>query len=84
MASCGKSEVCECVDTSVEAMKEMKALNGDATKMKALEEKYKPKMDKCSKLNEGKSDSDKKKMEEEAKKCDGYAELDKMMKEGMK
>jgi hypothetical protein len=40
-------------------------------------------MDKCSKLNEGKSEADKKKMEEEAKKCDGYAEMDKIMKGGM-
>jgi hypothetical protein len=83
LASCGKSEVCDCVDTSLEAMKEMKATKGDTTKMKALEEKYKPTMDKCSKLNEGKSDADKKKMEEEAKKCDGYAEMDKIMKGGM-
>lgn len=83
LASCGKSEVCECVDTSVAAMKEMKAANGDATKLKSLEEKYKPTMDKCSKLNDGKSDADKKKMEEEAKKCEGYAEMEKMMKGGM-
>ena len=35
------------------------------------------------KLNDGKSDADKKKLEEEAKKCDGYAEMEKIMKEGM-
>jgi hypothetical protein len=34
-------------------------------------------------LDEGKSDADKKKLQEEAKKCEGYAEMEKIMKGGM-
>jgi hypothetical protein len=83
LASCGKSEVCECIDETVSAMKEMKAAKGDEAKMKAIGEKFKPTEEKCKKLNEGKSDADKKKLEDEAKKCDGYAEMDKIMKGGM-
>ena len=84
LASCGKSEVCECVDTTVSVMKEMKAANGDMAKMKAIQDKNKAAFDKCDKLNDGKSDADKKKLEEEAKKCDGYAEMEKIMKDGLK
>ena len=84
LASCGKSEVCECVDTTVSVMKEMKAANGDMAKMKAIQDKNKAAFDKCEKLNDGKSDADKKKLEDEAKKCDGYAEMEKIMKDGLK
>lgn len=83
LASCGKSEVCDCVDTTVSVMKEMKTAKGDKAKMKAIQDKNKAAFDKCDKLNDGKSDADKKKLEEEAKKCDGYAEMEKIMKEGM-
>jgi ElaB/YqjD/DUF883 family membrane-anchored ribosome-binding protein len=83
LASCGKSEVCECIDTAANVMKESKEAKGDMTKIKALQEKYKSQEDKCKKVFEKKSDADMKKMEEEAKKCDGYAEMEKMRKEGM-
>jgi hypothetical protein len=80
LASCGKSEVCECIDGMASATKEMQAAKGDETKMKAIQEKFKSTEDKCRKLGEGKTDADKKKMEEEAKKCAGYAEMEKMRK----
>ncbi len=84
LASCGKSEVCECVDTSLSMIKEAKETKGDATKMKAITEKYKSQEEKCKKLFDKKSDEEMKKLEEEAKKCDGYAEMEKMRNEGMK
>jgi hypothetical protein len=40
-------------------------------------------MEKCEALGKGKSDEEKKKMEEEMKKCDSYPELEKMFKEMM-
>ena len=83
LASCGKSEVCNCVDETVSAMKEMKAANGDEAKMKAVQDKFKSTEDKCKKLDEGKSEADKKTLQEEAKKCEGYAEMEKIMKGGM-
>jgi hypothetical protein len=78
LASCGKSEVCECIDGMASATKEMQAAKGDETKLKAIQEKFKSTEDKCRKLGEGKSDADKKKLEDEAKKCEGYAEMEKM------
>lgn len=81
LASCGKSEVCDCVDEQVSVFKEAKAAKGDQTKLKAIQEKYKDSEAKCKKITEGKSDSEKKKIEDEAKKCDGYAEMDKLMNE---
>ena len=83
LASCGKSEVCECIDTSVSVAKEMKAVKGDMAKTKAIQDKNKAAFDKCGKMFENKSEADMKKLEEEAKKCDGYAEMEKMRKEGM-
>ncbi len=83
LASCGKSEVCDCIDTAAAVMKESKEAKGDMTKIKALQEKYKSQEEKCKKVFDKKSDADMKKMEEEAKKCDGYAEMEKMRKEGM-
>jgi len=80
LASCGKSETCNCVDTLLTMSKEAKAANGDMAKIKSIQDKNKEAMDKCDKLIK----ADRKKFEEDAKKCDGYAELDKMMKEGMK
>ncbi len=84
LASCGKSEVCDCIDTSLSAMKEIKAANGDRTKIEAVQNKNKAAFEKCQKLNEGKSEADTKKMGEEAEKCDGYAEMEKLMKDGLK
>ncbi len=80
LASCGKSEVCDCIDTMAEGAKEMNSAKGDKAKEKVIIDKYKPKMEKCEKLDEGKSEEEKKKMEEEMKKCDGYAELTKGQK----
>jgi hypothetical protein len=83
LASCGKSEVCECVDTSVSMLKERKEAKGDEAKMKAMEDKYKSQEEKCKKVFEKKSDEEMKKLEDEAKKCEGYAEMEKIMKGGM-
>jgi hypothetical protein len=84
LASCGKSEVCGCIDTAANVQKELQAAKGDKTKEKAIEEKYKSDEEKCKKLGEGKSEEDRKKIMEEAKKCDGWAELEKLDKKEMK
>jgi hypothetical protein len=78
LASCGKSEVCDCVDTAINMSKEADAAKEDMTKIKAIQDKNKAAIDKCVKLNE----KDSKKFEEDMKKCDNYAEMEKMMKEG--
>lgn len=84
LTSCGGgSELCNCVDTTVAMLKEAKALDFDQEKMKGLEEKYKAKMEKCEKLDEGKSDDDKKKMEEQMKACGSYKEIEALTKEMM-
>jgi hypothetical protein len=85
LASCGKSEVCDCVDTATNMIKEAKAASADTNmvskmaKMKSIQDKNKEAMDKCEKLNK----ADSKKFDDEAKKCDGYAEMEKLRKEGM-
>ncbi|MEY4572408.1 MAG: hypothetical protein RLZ10_1647 [Bacteroidota bacterium] len=80
LASCGKSETCQCVDTAVSMIKEMNSAKGDMQKLKAIEDKNKPAMEKCDKLNK----ADSKKFEADAKKCDNYGEMEKIQKEMMK
>ncbi len=82
LASCGKSEVCDCVDTIVEVRKEFNAAKGDKTKEKAIEVKFKTQDEKCKKVFDKKTEEEFKKLEAEVKKCDGYPEMEKMMKEG--
>ena len=81
LASCGKSEVCKCNDTKISVLKEMVGVKGDQAKIGAILDKNKAAIEKCGKAFEGKSDADKKKLEDEEKKCDGYAEGEKLMKE---
>jgi hypothetical protein len=84
MTSCGGgSELCKCADLTLAAMKEAKEAKGDAEKMKALQDKYKDKMEKCEKLMDGKSDDEKKKMKEEMDQCPSAKEAEKLMKEMM-
>ena len=79
LASCGGSDVCNCADTMLEMSKEMKEVKGDFTKIEAIQKKYEEDFKKCEKLGEGKSEDEKKKMEEELKACDSYKEMEKMM-----
>jgi hypothetical protein len=88
MSSCGGgSEICNCVDLSVKALKEMKAVNFDKEKCKKINDTYKPKVDKCEesykKMMEGKTDEEKKKLQEEAEKCPGAKEIEPLMQEMM-
>jgi hypothetical protein len=80
LASCGGSDVCNCADTMLEMSKEMKEVKGDFTKIEAIQKKYEADFKKCEKLGEGKSEDEKKKMEEELKACDSYKEMEEMMK----
>jgi hypothetical protein len=85
MTSCGGgSEVCGCADTMLAMMKEAKGNMNDKDKMEALKKKYEAKIEKCEKMSEGKSDEEKKKMEEEMKNCPAAKQADELMKEMMK
>ena len=70
LASCGKSAVCECVETDSLLRKEMKEANWDKAKMDAASEKYKGDMETCSKLFRDKTPEEKKALAEEAKACE--------------
>ena len=84
LASCGKSAVCDCSETLLSMMKEAGEPDaGDPAKMDAIEEKYKGDIEKCEKLDEGKTDAEKKAMEAELKECDSFKEMEKMSKEMM-
>jgi hypothetical protein len=87
-ASCGGSEVCDCVELNVSIMKEIKDAKMDPAKMKDIETKYKADFETCLALRKDKSGKDKseeelKKMEEESKNCDSYSEYEKLTKEMM-
>jgi cell division protein FtsI/penicillin-binding protein 2 len=75
-----KSEICDCADTALAMMKEVKEAGMDPSKMQAIQDKYKADIEKCEKLGEGKSDEEKKKMEAEMKACDSYKELETLIK----
>jgi len=79
IASCGKSDVCNCADTMLDMTKEMKDIKGDFSKMEAISKKYEADFKKCEALGKDKSEDEKKKMEEELKACDSYKEMEKMM-----
>jgi len=83
LSSCGggKSEICNCADIALKMITEAKEANGDQEKMKAIQEKYKGDIEKCDKLGEGKSEEEKKKMQEEMKACPSAQEAEKLMKE---
>lgn len=78
LSSCGKSEICDCAEIGLSMMKEAKEANMDPTKMEAIQEKYKADMDKCEKLDEGKSEEERKAMEKEMKECDSFKELEEL------
>ena len=80
LASCGRSAVCSCSDSMLEMSKEMRQVKGDYTKIEAIQKKYEADLKKCEKLGEGKSDEEKKKIQEELKSCDSYKEIEKLMK----
>jgi len=80
LASCGKSDICNCADTMLEMSKEMKDVKGDFTKMESIQKKYEPDFKKCQKLDEGKSEEEKTKMENDLKACDSFKEMEKLMK----
>lgn len=75
LTSCGGSDVCNCIDLSVEYSKEYKTANGDLVKLKELEDQFKEDKAKCMDLGKGKSNEELKEMDEEAKKCPSYKEL---------
>jgi len=55
LASCGKSAVCDCAETGLSMMKEAQEAKMDPAKMTAIQEKYKGDIEKCEKLDAGKT-----------------------------
>lgn len=83
LSSCGKSDICNCAETGLSMMTEAKEAGMDPTKLEAIQTKYKADMEECEKLDEGKSEEEKKAMEAELKECDAFKEMEKMSKEIM-
>jgi hypothetical protein len=83
LSSCGKSEVCSCAEAGLSMMKEIKETKMDPSKMEGIQTKYKADLEKCQKMNEGKSDSELKAIETEMKACDSYKELEALSNEMM-
>lgn len=86
LASCGGTDVCSCLDTSLEMGKEMEKANGDEAKIKEITESYQSDMDACKKMGEdmekemeGKTDEEKKakrdEMMKEMEECPAYKEM---------
>lgn len=74
--ACSKGEVCDCVDVGLAMMKEEKAAGKDLDKLTEIHKKYQSDLEKCEKLDEGRSELEKKEMEEELKQCDSFKELE--------
>lgn len=64
----------------LEMSKEMRKVKGDYPKSEAILKKYEVDLKKCAKLEEGKSEKEKKKMLEEFKACDSFKEMEKLRK----
>jgi hypothetical protein len=76
----GGIELCECVDINISNLKEQEEVYGDMEKTKVVFNKYKDKLEKCSKLHVGKKLDPKLALPEEMKKCPSYKELEKILK----
>ena len=83
MGNAQTSEICGCADALLSMAKEAKDAKMEMEKMKAIQEKYKARMEKCDKLGKGKTDDELKKMREEMEKCASYKELEEIQKELM-
>ena len=67
MASCGGSDVCDCVSMVDDMAKEIKDAGDDADKMKEITEKYDEKAKECEKRMKDMSEEDAKKAMEDCK-----------------
>ncbi|WP_343606090.1 hypothetical protein [Fluviicola sp.] len=71
--SCSKqSEICQCTDIAVEAMKGERAHNYDGTFSKKFDEEHKAEKAMCEKLNDIKDKAVQEKMSKEVRECSGY------------
>lgn len=81
LSSCSKGEVCECVNVGLAMMKEEKAAGKDLDKLTKIHEKYRSDLEKCEKLDEGRSELETKVMEKELKQCDSFKEMEALSNE---
>jgi hypothetical protein len=89
ITSCGgsQSEICDCLDVSVQMMEESEGLAFDDPKMAEIQEKYEADNERCQKVMEkfdaefeGLSEEEiEKKQKEEFESCPSYAKLKEMM-----
>ena len=71
LVSCGGGmSVCDCKKKMDEMSKEIVEAGADEAKMKEIQDKYKADIEACTKMAEGKTEEEQKKMAEEAAKCE--------------
>jgi hypothetical protein len=66
--SCGRSEICDCIDLNLELAKELEVANGEALKIKAISDQYGIEAAKCMSLLKNKTAAD-------FNSCTSYPEL---------
>lgn len=81
ISSCSKGEVCDCVEIGLAMMKEEKAAGNDLQKLTDIHEKYRVDLERCEKLDEGRSEEEKKIMEEDMRNCDAFNEMEALSNE---
>jgi hypothetical protein len=80
-SSCSKGDVCDCVEIGLSMMKEEKAAGKDLQKLTEIHEEYRADLEKCEKLDEGRSEKEKKSIEAEMKNCDAFKEMEALSNE---
>ena len=66
--SCGRSEICDCIDLNLELAKELEVANGETLKIKAISDQYGIEAAKCMSLLKNKTAAD-------FNSCTSYPEL---------
>ncbi|MCX6192032.1 MAG: hypothetical protein NT109_07090 [Flavobacteriia bacterium] len=56
--SCGRSEICDCIDLNLELAKEIEAANGEPLKIRAISDQYGIEAAKCMSLLKNKTAAD--------------------------
>jgi hypothetical protein len=79
-----QSEICKCADMMLSLTREMKEAADDTEKINIILEKYEEKQEKCTKLGDGKSETEIMEMQKELQKCPSFKKLEKIQKEMMK
>ena len=77
LTSCSKSEVCGCVDTSIDMMQAIIDAETEE-EMKEAEEKYSEDTKACEKIMKPEDEKAKEKIKKEAEECDNYSKIEEL------